>query len=87
MSPAEVLEIAADLAAGRPTVPGAVTAVTGYLSAVPGGQDALDLLDLSERHGEAGSLPEILRLHCTRAADVAASLHRAARQARYEAAA
>jgi hypothetical protein len=83
MTPPEILEIAADLAAGRPTMDGAVTAVTGYLAAVPGGNDALDLLDLAERHGESGTLAEILRLHCTRPADVAASLHRAARQARY----
>ena len=87
MTAPEILEIAADLAVGRPTMDGAVTAVTGYLAAVPGGKEALDLLDLAERHGESGTLADLLRLHCTRAADVAASLHRAARQARYEAAA
>jgi hypothetical protein len=83
MTPQGILEIAEDLAVGRPTMDDAVTAVTGYLAAVEGGQDAVDQLDLAERHGESGTLAEILRLHCTRAADVAASLHRAARQARY----
>jgi hypothetical protein len=78
-----ILEIAEDLAVGRPTMDDAVTAVTGFLAAVEGGKDAVDLLDLAERHGESGTLPELLRLHCTRAADVAASIRRAARQARY----
>jgi hypothetical protein len=80
MTPPEILEIAADLAAGRPTANKAVTAVSAYLDAIPGGRAALDLLDASERHGERCSLALILCLHCGRAVDVAASIRRAARQ-------
>ena len=87
MSPAAILEIAEDLAADQPTVDRAVTAVTGFLVSVQGGDAALELLDMAERHGEAGTLAELLHLHCTRSADVAASLHRAVRQSRYGAAA
>jgi hypothetical protein len=84
MTPQGILEIAADLAAGRPTASKAITAVTGYLDAIPGGAAALKLLDEAERHaGECCSLALVLCLHCGRAADVAASLRRAARQSRF----
>ena len=87
MSPAQILEIAADLAEGQATANKAVTLVTTYLYAIPGGDGALDLLDHAERHGEGCSLALILCLHCRRAGDVAAAIRRAARQTSQEVAA
>ena len=84
MSPQGILEIAADLAEGQHSASKAVTLATTYLDVIPGGQAALKLLDEAERHeGECCSLALVLCLHCGRAADVAASLRRAARQSRF----